>query len=258
MSALAPAALGAQAGKFSGSVAWLLSHAHVAASPVGVPPAPMSLAQTWTPARGHADPVDRAQVEFLDSVEIEVPVSRGGLPLTARQAAKVNRRLERLRELVRQAWRGPQDDGRLVIVNNQVMRLQTLLDRFYWRPAGASAYLGTPCLRFAFAPRPSAPAANRAEQVMGAMAGDACVAAESGLVLEVHFHNQEPVKFGWGLLGDFHAISGAFTLRRTGTSWVWGRIIVHLHGRELWFNKSGTMVKFYRLGSPGAPPPRRK
>lgn len=229
--------------------AWLLAHVRLAAGPGARPATRMHLTETWTSARGRADPTDRAQVLFLDSVELEVPMTRQGHLLSRRQAEKVSRRLARVRTLVRQAWRGPRDNGRLVIVDNQVLRLGALVARFDWRSLGSGNYRGVPCRRFAFAPRPGVRATSRVEQVMAAMAGAVCVEPTSGLVLEVHYHNQEPVKFGWGLLGDFRGISGSFTAQRAGTVWTWGRTVVHLRGRELWFSKSGTLVKQYRLGS---------
>lgn len=207
----------------------------------------MYLSEVWIPARGSADPVDRAQVEFLDSVELEVPVTRDGHLLNRHQAEKASHRLQRLRALVRQAWRGPRDNGRLAIVDNQVVRLGTLIQRFAWRPLGTASYLGVPCRRFAFAPRLGMRATSRVEEVMAAMAGEICVEPKSGVVLEIHYHNQEPVKFGWGLLGDFHGISGSFLAQPAGSTWTWERTVVQLRGRELWFSKSGKLIKSYRL-----------
>ncbi|MGH9490535.1 MAG: hypothetical protein ACRD2F_02985 [Terriglobales bacterium] len=224
--------------------AWLVAHLRLAGPPSGAS-GRFQVDQTWTPARGGSDPVDLARVTFFDSVELEVPITRHGRPLSRRRARAATRHLRRMQARVRVAWRGPRDDGRLVVVDNRVMRIDALIQRFDWRALGMGSYLGQACRRFAFAPRPGMVIAGRAKRVMAAMGGQICVDPDSGLLLEVQFHNQEPVKFGLGVLGDFHAIRGSFALQRAGGAWTWGRTVIHLRGRELWFDKSGTMVKQY-------------
>jgi hypothetical protein len=188
-------------------------------------------------------------VQYFDGVELEAPLTRHGRALNPRQAAAVTRQLANIRRLIRAAWRGPQDDGRLLIVSGHVLRAAALLRRFHWRSLGASAYLGHPCRRFAFTPRRHLRISNRTERVFAAMSGTLCVDPISGLVFHVRFHNQSPVRFGWGILGDFQGIRGAFRLQRLDGQWTWERIVVHLQGRELWLNKSGTLVKQYGLAA---------
>ncbi|MGH9534836.1 MAG: hypothetical protein ACRD2E_08260 [Terriglobales bacterium] len=231
---------------------WLLTHARLP-GPVGGPKAVRALRtfEAWIPARGRPDPVNRAQVLFLDSVELETPLTRKGRALNRRQAAAAARQLDLLRRRVRAAWHGRQDDGRLVIVGSRVQSAQTLLNRFDWRRLGDGSFLGRPCRRFAFSPRPGLRIGNRTARVLAAMAGTVCADPATGLVYQVHFHNQEPVRFGWGLLGDFRGIRGSFRLQRLDGHWTWGQIVVRLQGRELWFDKSGTLIKRYQLAPTG-------
>ena len=234
------------------SADWLIVHARL--------PGPLRLGrnlgsslrvtETWTPAHGGTDAADSAQVLFFDSVELEAPVTRHGRVLNPHQAAAVNRRLATIRRLIHAAWRGPQDDGRLLIVSGHVLRAATLLRRFHWHALGAAVYLGHPCRRFAFTPRRHLRISNRTARVMAAMAGTLCADPVTGLVLRVRFHNQSPVRFGWGILGDFRGIRGSFRLQRLDGRWTWGRTVVHLQGREFWLNKSGTFVKRYLLATP--------
>lgn len=231
------------------SAGWLIAHARLP-GPLrsGSTPGPsLRVTETWTPAHGGADPADRAHVLFFDSVELEAPLTRHGRLLNLHQAAAVNRQLAKIRRRIHAAWRGPQDDGRLLVVSGHVLRAAALLRRFHWRSLGAAAYLGHPCRRFAFTPRRHLRISSRIARVMAAMAGTLCADPVTGLVVRVRFHNQSPVRFGWGILGDFHGIRGAFSLQRLEGRWTWGRTVVHLQGRELWLNKSGTLVKRYRL-----------
>ncbi len=231
------------------SARWLIAHARLPGplrSGRTLSPS-LRVTETWTPAHGGADPADRAQVLFFDSVELEAPLTRHGRLLNLHQAAAVNRQLAKIRRLIHAAWRGPQDDGRLLIVSGHVLSAAALLRRFHWRSLGTAAYHGHPCRRFAFTPRRHLRISSRTARVMAAMAGTLCADPVTGLVFRVRFHNQSPVRFGWGILGDFRGIRGAFSLQHLDGRWTWARTVVHLQGRELWLNKSGTLVKRYRL-----------
>lgn len=225
----------------------LVAHADVLGS------ARMQAVEVWTPAHdpgGRTE--DRSRILYYKTVELELPATENGRPVSAHEAAKLRRDIQQSETDIDASWRGSASSGRLVQIDGQIVDIGTLLRRFDWRPVGVATYLNRPCVEFHFSPRQGAASGSRAERIMAAMAGDLWIDPESGQVLKVTFANRRAVRFGLGLLASFSNIQGSFEMQPFGDGWVWGETVVQLHGRELWFDKSGLLVKHYLL--PGSSP----
>lgn len=230
--------------------AYLLAHLKLFADPDLISGLRMRSVETWTPAGG-VPTVDRAAVFFYRTVEMELPNTDDGRPISARELHRAELANDRARAAINQAWSGPESSGRLLEMDNQIVDLGSLLRSFEWRAAGVSSFLGRPCVEYHFTPRAGAPDGSRAEKFMAAMEGNLWFDPVSGQVLRVEFHNLRPVRFGFGLLASFHEITGGFDMQPDGGGWVWGDLRLSIRGREMWWSKSGGFEKKYLIVSAG-------
>lgn len=227
---------------------FVLDHLRLFAHPEVLGSARMQAVEVWTPAHdpgGRTE--DRSRIFYYKTVELEQPTTESGRPISAREAAKLRREIQQSEANIDASWRGSASSGRLVQIDGEIVDIGTLLRRFDWRPIGVGEYLSRPCVEFHFSPREGAAAGSRAERIMAVMAGNLWIDPMSGQVLKVTFANRGAVRFGFGLLASFSNIQGSFEMQPLGDGWVWGETVVQMHGRELWFDKSGTLVKHYLL-----------
>lgn len=227
---------------------FVLEHLKLFASPAVLGAVHMQAVETWTPVRNPgAAKTDHSRIFYYKTVELELPVTDGGVPLSSHALAKQQRAIARAEADINQAWQGASSEGRLIQIDDQIVDIGSLLRDFTWTPVGRSEYLGHACVEFRFAPRLGIHPDSHAERVMATMVGNLWLDPESGQIYKATFHNREAVKFGLGLLASFSFIQGSFEMQPVAGGWVWGRTTVQMRGRELWFDKSGTLVKSYTL-----------
>lgn len=225
---------------------FLLENLRLLATPQALDGAQMTAVEDWRPAHG-VTVEDRSRILFYKTVELELPLTEDGRPISARDLAKARRAVQRAEAGVDAQWNPAETSGRLIQIDGQIVDVGPLLRRFEWRPIGTCEYMSHACVEYQFTPRPGVTVESRAERIMAAMAGRLRLDPFSGQVLQVSFHNVRPVRFGLGLLASFSQIEGEFEMQPAGPGWVWKDTVVHLHGRELWFDKSGTLDKQYLL-----------
>jgi hypothetical protein len=201
--------------------------------------------EIWRAPDGSLREKELANVFFYKSVELEMPFEHNGRPLGRWQRSRENSEVRHLEEQIDQRWTGPQDNGKLVSFADEVWSTRDLLRNFQWSSEGSGDVHGHPATIFRYRPRPGIRPSNRVEHALARMYGRAWLDSQTGQVYRVEFHNQAPLKFGWGLLANFSSINGSFEMQPMGAVWVRGHTEVQLEGRELWNSLTGTVTKDY-------------
>ncbi len=223
----------------------IVAKATLASDPNALNTVHLQAKEWWQKSNGAVSDRETSRVMFYKSVELEVTVSKDGEPVSAYKRFMEQHDLAQAQKRIDKRWKGPMDDGRLVRIADSIVSLPKLLQHYQWQHLGADNVEGQPCQVFRFSARPGDPANSRMVHLMQLMQGRLWMDPQSGQILKVTFHNNQPVKIGFGMLANFDHISGTFTMQRSGNAWVWGKTVIHLSGRELWHTKNGTLVKTY-------------
>ena len=195
---------------------------------------------------GAADPrITESRIVVYKSVELEEEVSRNGRLLPPRRRASERRLLVRLRRQIDRLWRGPQSNGHLVNVNGNIWPVARVCAHYRWRWQRNVLWRGIPAAIYAFQPHRHHHSRTRAGHFLDSLAGHVWLAPSNGQLLRATFHNLRPVRYGWGLLANFHRVRGVFSLCLLPGGWFYHRLQLALDERELWHRWHGQITKSY-------------
>lgn len=223
----------------------LLARARMTSDPEALDGMTLQANESWTPYRsGDAVPTgatysETDKVEFYHAVAIEVQTTQDGHPLSASAEARAQALANQVRHAIDRAWRGPQDSGQLVVIEDQVWRISQIEAEYAWSGREGPTVNGDPTDYLDFTPLAGRVAHSREEHLLLSTAGAIQVDTVDGQVLGGTFTSLHPVSFGAGLLARFSAYSGQFTMQPVGPCWALHTLDARMRGRELFHFLNG-------------------